>query len=285
MYRAVLEDMELPVADEVLNEKPDLREKSLAELRRLLEGDASLDCPSSDEFLLKFLRARKYRVQDAFTNVQNYFRLRQEEPEILENLTPSTVPYDAVCRQNKLLAISRKRDSLGRAVALLRVGAWNTDICSFNELLRTGVLIADWFLMDEEVQKRGVVYVLDFKGLGAHHVMQCTPSVCKRAIKILQDCYPVRPKAFYVVNNSPVFDVIFAIAKVFLKPKTADRIHLLGYDLEKLQDLVPLDVIPEEAGGTFESYDYDELENDLLSSSHYFEDLNRYGYGKESTHF
>lgn len=277
--------MELPATGEQLYETADLREKCLAELRRLLEGDVSLAYPDNDAFLLKFLRARKYNVEDAFANVQNYFRMRLEEPEILENLMPSTVPYDAVCRQNKLLAISRKRDPLGRAVALLRIGAWNTEICSFNELLRTGVLVADWFLLEEETQKRGVVYVLDFKGLGAHHVMQCTPSLCKRAIKIVQDCYPVRPKAFYVINNSAVFDVIFSIAKVFLKQKTADRIHLLGYDLEKLQDLVPLDVIPEEGGGTFESYDYDELENDLLSSNDYFEDLNRYGYGKESTHF
>lgn len=277
--------MELPATEDDLCETADLREKCLAELRRLLEGDVSLAFPDNDAFLLKFLRARKYNVEDAFTNVQNYFRMRLEEPEILENLMPSTVPYDVVCRQNKLLAISRKRDSHGRAVALLRIGAWNTDICSINELLRTCVLVADWFLLQEEAQKRGVVYVLDFKGLGAHHVMQCTPSVCKKAIKILQDCYPVRPKAFYVIYNSAVFDVIFAIAKVFLKQKTADRIHLLGYDLENLQELVPLDVIPDEAGGTFESYDYDELENDLLSSNDYFEDINRYGYGKESTHF
>lgn len=253
-------------------------------LKELIHGEQSLDCPKDDQFLLKFLRARKYDAEAAFKNVQKYFKARQNYPDVFTGFSPSEVLYDTIFRENKLLAVSSKRDALGRAVMLVKTGAWDASICTIDEYTKACLVLVEWMLLDEEVQKRGIVCVFDYKGLGLHHLTQLTPFVIQRLIHIVQECYPVRVKAVYVVNSPPIFDMLFSLAKTFLKSKLVQRVQLFGADLDKLHDVVPEDVIPEEAGGTQESYDYDKLEKDLLSHSDYFEEVNRYGYGKESTH-
>ncbi|KAH7968492.1 hypothetical protein HPB52_008984 [Rhipicephalus sanguineus] len=257
---------------------------SLQHLKELICGEELLDCPKDDRFLLKFLRARKYNAEAAFKTVQKYFRARQNYPAIFSDFSPSGMLYDKIMRENKLLAVSSKRDALGRAVLLVKTGAWDTSICTLDEFTKACLVLAEWMLLDEEVQKHGIACVFDYKGLGLHHLTQFTPFTVHRLVHVVQDCYPLRVKAVYVVNSPPIFDILFPIAKTFLKSKLIQRVQLFGADLGKLHDVVPDDVIPEEVGGTQESYDYDKLEKDLLSQSDYFEEVNRYGYGKESTH-
>ncbi|XP_054929880.2 alpha-tocopherol transfer protein-like isoform X2 [Dermacentor andersoni] len=232
--------------EEINADEPEKIAVSLQNLEKLIRDEKLLDCPKDERFLMKFLHARKYDADKAFKTVQKYFRARQSYPAIFESFTPSEVLYDTIFRENKLLAVSSKRDSLGRAVMLVKTGAWDASICTLDEFTKACMILIEWMLFDEEVQKRGVVYILDYKGLGLHHLTQYTPFAIQKMIHIAQ-------------------------------------VQLFGDDMEKLRDLVPDDVIPKEAGGTLESYDYDKLERDMLSQSDYFEELDRYGYGKEST--
>ncbi|KAK8788724.1 hypothetical protein V5799_021502 [Amblyomma americanum] len=224
-----------------------LRDESLALLKKLLRGEDSLDCPKDEQFLLKFLRARKYDAEAAFRTIQKYFRARRDYPAVFDNFSPSGVPYDAIFREHKLLAVSSRRDPLGRAVMLVRTGSWDPSICTVDEFTKACFILVEWMLLDEDVQKCGVVFVIDHKGLGLHHMTHFTPFTIQRLVSLTQ-------------------------------------VHLFGSDLDRLQDVVPLDVIPEEGGGTFKTFDYDKLEADLLGQCEYFEEVNRYGYGKESTH-
>ncbi|XP_065284046.1 alpha-tocopherol transfer protein-like [Dermacentor albipictus] len=269
--------------EEINGDEPEKIAASLQNLEKLIRDEKLLDCPKDERFLMKFLHGRKYDADKAFKTVQKYFTARQSYPAIFESFSPSKVLYDTIFRENKLLALSSRRDSLGRAVMLVRTGAWDASICTLDEFTKACMMLVEWMLFDEEVQKRGVVYILDYKGLGLHHLTQYTPFAIQRMIHIAQDCYPVKVKAVYVVNSPPVFDIFFSITKNFMKSKLIERVQLFGDDMEKLRDLVPDDVIPKEAGGTLESYDYDKLERDMLSQSDYFEELDRYGYGKEST--
>lgn len=263
-----------------MGETDEVKAKCLEQLRHRISEESSLDCPMEDEFLCKFLRARKYDVDDAFKNVHKYFRVKQETPEMFENLTPYTIHFQKICRENRLVMVSRLRDPLGRGVVVLRIGAWNSTICTLNEFFRAGLVQVEWLLLHQDVQIRGVVFVLDFKGLGVYHITQYTPAVIKKLLYMMQDCYPLRVKALYVVNNPALFDILFTASKRFMKPKLLKRVHLLGHDTEKLHSMLPSDVIPEDAGGTQGAYDYDKLEKDLQSKAKFFDEINRYGYRK-----
>lgn len=260
-----------------------LERDSLALLRKFLQGEESLHCPNDHQFLLKFLRARKYDASAAFKTIQKYFRARKDYPSVFDNFSPSGMLYDVICRQHKLLAVSSERDTTGRAVMLVRTGAWNTTICTLDEFTRACFVLVEWMLLHEDVQKRGVVFIIDYKGLGFHHLMQFTPLALQRLVRLTQDCYPVGVKAIYITNSPAMFHILFSITRAFMRTKLVQRVHMIGSAVEKLHDVVPADVIPKEAGGTFEIYDYDKLERDLLGQSDYFEELSRCGYRSERT--
>ncbi|KAL1482460.1 hypothetical protein MTO96_033783 [Rhipicephalus appendiculatus] len=261
-----------------LGETPKIKQTALNELRQLISGEPSLHCPTDDAFLLKFLRARKYDTQATFKIVKKYFKVRKYHPDMFKDLTPSRIPFDAVCRKHRLVTVSRHRDPMGRMAALLKTGAWNAEICSLNDYFRVCLVLLEHFLHQEDIQVKGIVAIIDFKGLNIYHLAHYTPSAIRTAISLAQDCMPMRLKGIYVINNPPIFDFIYAVIKMFLKAKLLKRIRLFGYDLKELHQLVPDDVIPEENGGTNESYDCDPLERELESEEGYFQELNTYAY-------
>ncbi|XP_077520170.1 alpha-tocopherol transfer protein-like [Amblyomma americanum] len=103
---------------------------------------------------------------------------------------------------------------------------WNTDVCSVTDLFRVGILHTFHLLHKEDSQVKGIVVVIDVTDLGPHHVLHFTPFVIKRFITLMQ-------------------------------------VHLFGHDVSRLHGLVPDDLVPEEYGGTLESYDYTEEEEQL----------------------
>ncbi|KAL1430461.1 hypothetical protein MTO96_033784 [Rhipicephalus appendiculatus] len=253
------------VARKELGETPEVRQTALDELRQLISEEPSLHCPTDDAFLLKFLRVRKYDTQAAFKNVKKYFKFRADHPEMFKDLAPSKVPFDAVCRKHRLITISRHSDPMGRTAVMLKTGAWSHEICTLNDFFRVAFVIFDHLLLQEESMIKGVVVVLDVKGIGVYHLAHYTPSVIGTLISFVQDGVPVRLKGVYVINNPPIFDLIFGITKTFLKAKLVHRFRFFGHKPNGLRELVPDDVIPEEHGGTNESYDYGPLERELES--------------------
>ncbi|XP_065284051.1 alpha-tocopherol transfer protein-like [Dermacentor albipictus] len=162
------------------------KQDAMLQLRELIAGETQLHCPTNDAFLGKFLRARHYNVERSFENIKNYFKVRGDWPELFDRLDPDSVLFDTICREHKLIIGSGKKDPEGRAVTLLNLGAWNTSICSLNDFFRIGIVYLEHFLLDEEVQANGIVYVMDFKDFGIYHLTQFTPSVIRRFFRLMQ---------------------------------------------------------------------------------------------------
>ncbi|XP_070391612.1 alpha-tocopherol transfer protein-like [Dermacentor albipictus] len=270
------------VAKVELGETAEVKVRCLSRLRELIAGDKPLLCPTDDKFLVKFLRARKYSEEAAFKNIQKYFRVKQTSGDFFKNLSPYTVPLGAVLPDHRLMMVSKRKDPEGRRVAVIKLGSWNTGVCSVTDLMRSALVMAEWALLDEETQVRGVVCVFDLKNLRIMHMAHFTPGFVKKTAHIMQDCYPVRIKAIYVINNPPAYEIVFAAVKPFLKSKLLQRIYFMGGDLQKLHGVLPADVIPVEYGGTHEDFDYYRLEKDVKSSNSYFEHISRFGYRTES---
>ncbi|KAH6935417.1 hypothetical protein HPB50_005577 [Hyalomma asiaticum] len=123
-------------------------------------------------------------------------------------------------------------------------GAWNADICKVNDFCRVGIALFEHFILQEDTQVRGVVATIDLQGLSIYHLVHYTPSVIRTVISLAQ-------------------------------------IQLFGHNLKELHQLMPNDVIPEEHGGTNESYDFDPLEKELESEEVFFRKLGSYGYYSE----
>lgn len=134
-------------------------------------------------------------------------------------------------------------------------------------------------LLEEETQIRGIVGVDDFAGLGMHHIIQMTPGFLRMIIALAQDTYPMRPKAFYIVNTPAVFEGIFYLfVKPFLSKKLKQRVHLLKGGMSELRGIIPSELIPKEHGGTLEDFDVDGMERYLLAKESHFEVMRQCGY-------
>lgn len=266
-----------------LGETAEMKQRALNELRELISGEPLLDCPMDEAFLVKFLRARKYDMERTFDTVKKYFKYRRDMPEIFGGLTPDSIPFDTVCAKHRVFTASCKKDPQGRIVIMLNCGAWAADVCSINDLFRVGAVILEHLLLDEEAQIKGVVVVFNMKGLSLHHIAHYTPSVTRKLVQLGQECCVMRIKAIYMINNPAAFDVLFSIAKIFMKAKMIQRTQLLGYDVEKMRKLLPHDLIPEKDGGTFESYDYEAMKRDMQRNLPFFQEIQRFGYRNEQT--
>lgn len=265
------------VARRELNETPETKRKGLSQLRELISEDQSLCCPSDDAFLIKFLRARKYDVDRAFQTIKNYFRARKENPDLFDDLSLCSVPFDACCREHRLVTLSNRRDRDERIVYECNVGAWNTRICSLTEALRLHALFFEHVIFQDEGQIMGVTIVLNFEGLGLHHLLEFTPAVLMKIIYVLQDCYPLRLKGVYIINHPAIFKILFSIIKPFLKDKLLKRFRFLD-DFAELRGLVPDDIISKVYGGTQESYDYEKLATDMKPCEEYMRKIASWGY-------
>ncbi|KAH7969500.1 hypothetical protein HPB52_019027 [Rhipicephalus sanguineus] len=137
-----------------------------------------------DDVLVMFLRAKKYRVEDAFKTIRKYLRVRRDVPQYFDNLTPSNIPYETFFHDHKLIMFAK--DSQGRAVGYLQFGAWNNGICSIDDLMRCALVATESNLREEETQIRGLIGVVDLKGFGAHHMLVLTLRFARRVIAIGQ---------------------------------------------------------------------------------------------------
>lgn len=264
-----------------LGETPEIRTKSLQRLRHLLEGVPSLKVPPGDDFLVLFLRARKYRVEDAFNTIQKYFRMRRDIPEFFEDLTPANTPLESICHENNLVMISPEPDAYGRGIAMIKLGAWDPSICSLSELSRAALLVTGSGQLEDAAQIRGVSGIVDFKGFGLQHLGLLTPSFLKKAVHITQDCWPARIKALYVINCPKVFEILFAAVKPFLRYKLMSRIHFIRNDDPRFWDICPTTLVPEEFGGRQERFDYAQQDELIRSKRVFFESLCQCGFAKD----
>ncbi|XP_077517762.1 alpha-tocopherol transfer protein-like isoform X2 [Amblyomma americanum] len=245
------------LAKKELGETPELQQSSLERLRELLKGEDSLLVPPDDSFLLMFLRARKYRVNDAFTTVKNYFRVRRDVPEYFDKLTPSNIAYQTVCYEHKLLLSSKDRDPQRRAA---------------------GYINFECNLLAEETQIRGAIAIVDMKGFGAHHLMALSPWFLRRIVFIVTQSLPTRIKGFYFINTPTVFSVVFSLIRSLVPAKLKERFRLLGNDISTLHEVLPRDFIPKEFGGTREDFDYHNQKKFFHSRASHFERVRKFGY-------
>ncbi|XP_050040578.1 alpha-tocopherol transfer protein-like isoform X1 [Dermacentor andersoni] len=259
-----------------LGETPEIKAESLGRLCELIRETPSLDVPNDEKLLVMFLRVKKYRVEEAFKLFQNYVRVRRDVPDFFRDLTPANVPLRKICHENYLVMTSADGDALGRGVALLKLGAWNSTMCSFTDLIRGAMILASSCFYEDISQIYGVACIVDLEGLGFHHFKQLTPSLLIKLAHITQDCAPIRLKALYIINYPSPFKALFEVVKPFIKHKLLTRIHFVGEDVSKLWEICPREMVPAEFGGTREDFDYDRQEESVRRLTDLFEDLCRF---------
>ena len=78
-----------------------------------------LKCPTTDTFLLKFLRARKFNLDRAYALILNYYTVRAENPQMFSGFLPSKCEH--IMGERLMMALPN-RDREGRKIIYFRSG-------------------------------------------------------------------------------------------------------------------------------------------------------------------
>ncbi|KAK8775046.1 hypothetical protein V5799_010420 [Amblyomma americanum] len=239
-----------------------------------LSEEEGLNCRKDAQFLLRFLRVRKYNVEAALRTVKNYYKIRNTSGPIFRDFLPSKVSPAT----RKLMMVMQEKDVHGRRIFLFKPGSWNLDESSYVDVHRAIMLCIEHLAKDPTTQTLGMVILFDYGGFTPDKVLAINVGLIRRGFEYLQDCMPMRLKAMHHVRQSVGFDMFFTLVRPFLKTKLAERFRLFGEKYEDLHKEIPAKVLPEEYGGHAPAFDFEGFWSDLEAYDDEYRENNSYGY-------
>ncbi|KAF7991277.1 hypothetical protein HCN44_002839 [Aphidius gifuensis] len=271
-------------AKKELRETPEIVKEALAEIRKLIQDEADLIVPDNDYFLTQFLRPCKWYAKSAFALMKRYFRYLKNHPRYCENLVPKN---ERAIFATRILTPLPYRAKDGSRILVLQGGKiWNPKEISVDQAIR-GVLIFSTFATSEPItQVNGVRCIVDLDGFSLNQVFYFKPSHAAVLAEWFQTAFPGRLRSIDIINQPYIFNMVFAIIKPFINEKYRNRVILHGHDRKALKACYGVESLPKQFGGEIdyqlsESLD-DSLYNYLCNFNKEFEELEKYGYSKES---
>ncbi|XP_058450866.1 clavesin-2-like [Malaya genurostris] len=251
--------------------EPADRLRALKALKELI--GASMDyalkdksCFQDDEFLYRFLYARKFNVNDSFQLVINYHAYRQRNGSLLQRLSVLDENIQLALRDG-FPGVLPNRDRRGRKVLIFLAANWDYSSYSLVTVYRAMLLSLEKLLEDKQNQANGFIAIVDWTNFTFRQSSNLNPKVLKLMIEGLQDCFPVRFKAIHFIGQPWYVEAALAVIRPFLKEKTRERIKLHGGNLSTVHDCIARDILPTELGGEGPTFNPLNWYHELLESS------------------
>lgn len=173
----------------IYNEPTEMN-RALHELKELI--GASMDyalkdksCCTDDEFLTRFLFARKFDVAEAFKLVINYHAYRQKNGIVLQRLSALDESIQMALRDG-YPGVLKERDRRGRKVLIFFTANWDPSLYSLITIYRSMLLSLEKLLEDKQNQANGFVAIVDWTNFTLRQSSHLNPKVLKLMIEGLQ---------------------------------------------------------------------------------------------------
>jgi len=219
----------------------------------------------NDLFLLRFLRARKFEIDNTHTMFMKYINWRKD------NGVDDIETYDFT-EKLKIKEIYphgyHKTDKLGRPLLFKIISQCNVDevFTRSNE-----ERIMRYYIKEYE---RNLLYRMNCCGIKIGKIVEQSVTILcgkdlgismytgkvktftKISSNLAQDYYPEMLGQMYFINTGFLFSAAWSIVSVFLDAKTTKKIVMLGSDyLTELKKHIDMDNLPKSLGGNCECKD------------------------------
>ncbi|XP_058795618.1 alpha-tocopherol transfer protein-like isoform X2 [Phymastichus coffea] len=247
-------DNVLEYARHELGESEEVKCQTIHELREMIfERGECMPHRMDDEFLLRFLRARNFNVNRAHRLIVRYYAFKDEHPEIHVNVNPLEMRHIG---DDDVMTVPAYRAPCGRRLMIYRIGNWDPRKYSVDEIFKATVLILELGLLEPMAQILGGIVIFDFEGISMAHAWTITPQVASMVFALIVTAFPITTHAIHILNQSWIFDTMFAVFKPLIDSKMNSKIFFHGSDMESLHRHLPPDYLPKKYGGTRDELPY-----------------------------
>lgn len=249
-YKCSLNNQDLKVASKELDEPESNEERlhKIDELRNLFysrKSNEKLD-DESDEYLLRFLRARKFNLDEALDQLIKYSDFERSWPEVFDKVqNPDSVKY--VMKEGEFIALNKKALD-GSAVCISQLGV--AENVSIDTHLACVIITLNHLLKEEQNQVYGFTLIIDRSYTTFELIQTIRPFNFKRFYNCIFKFIPIRIKSVNIVCESRFFDALISLAMLFSDPKRKKLISVYGKNFDSLYRVVDPSILPPKYGGT-----------------------------------
>ncbi|XP_006616298.1 clavesin-2-like [Apis dorsata] len=230
----------------------DKRDKKLAikTVRAILREMPDVDLKHcTDEYITRFLLARKYRTEQAAALIAAYQAQVAHRQDIFGNLTARDPALQRALRAG-IPGVLPARDRKGRCVLVILASQWDPIAVPALSVQRAIFLVLEILIQDPRNQQSGFVAVVDWSGFSLRQGGALGAAALRNLIAALRGRFPARFKAIHFLSAPLYVQATLALVKPFLDEKTRNKIYLHGNNLSTLHEHLPTDILPAELGGT-----------------------------------
>ncbi|CAO1410958.1 unnamed protein product [Diamesa serratosioi] len=255
LYHSIEDISQDHLYDEIKKAKEEMREdesrksQSLAHFRELISKHPGIKkCRTDDIFLLKFLRTKKYSIDDALMVLENHLMfLHKHQTYFLPNIARNERLNELY--EKKILFPLSQKDDKGRKGLLLQLKNIDSQTINFTDLYTLGFELGFCMMEDEETQIAGIILVVDFSGAQSLDLYRRFSILeCKEMSGSFNNSMPGRIKGLYMINPPPTFLIVIEILKLVASKKLADRVILVK-NHDELKEHFDIKIMPKELGG------------------------------------
>uniref|UniRef100_A0A2L2XYC1 Clavesin-1 n=1 Tax=Parasteatoda tepidariorum TaxID=114398 RepID=A0A2L2XYC1_PARTP len=155
-------------AETELRDTPERRAQGLRQIKEMAKNDkVTRDVIFSDDFLLQYLRCRKYNVAKAFSQLKAFVNLRRKFPQIFCNFRYENI---VTTMTKKIVTVLPWRCQDGCAILFIELDNWNPDEFPVEEVKRMVVLMLLQSLREPMTQINGFKVIFDVKSNPLRHL-------------------------------------------------------------------------------------------------------------------
>ncbi|XP_037299763.1 alpha-tocopherol transfer protein-like [Manduca sexta] len=234
------------IAENELRETENSRSQALTALRSWMEQNPKLLTVRLDSnFLLRFLRTKKFSVPMAQEAIERYLLLRQSWG-IAFNQLDYKLPVMMELIDLGFIFVSPFKDKCGRRVIIYKPGVFDPYKYTNQDMCRVMGICYETIMEDEENQVRGLVHFADGAGVSFPHLTLFTPREAVRIVKNGERTVPMRHKEIYGVNVHPTIKFALDFGMALISEKIRKRVKLYT-SIEDVE--IDKSVLPKEYGG------------------------------------
>ncbi|XP_060585300.1 alpha-tocopherol transfer protein-like [Ruditapes philippinarum] len=234
-----------------LNEIDKERDGAVQALREWSLQQPWLKTPTDTEFLIRFLRVRKYSQLAARSTLEQYWTARTKYKDWYNPEVSPDNPIILDIIKSGFYLFTPGEDSQGRRLIIERPGALRVEEIikkygTVDVIFQAVMCIWDVLNMDERIQVNGFLLLHDGTMSDTDTAKSYNISTMKRCMHIYQKAYPTRIKGLHVYGLPLMFETLLRFVKSLFSDKIANRLHIHGKSLVSVYKYIDQSALPKE---------------------------------------